>query len=278
MLPDPETPRRDRRTPAPRLSGLSARLMLVVLVFAVVMAGAYYWLVHRPLYEQLRGLDETEVRLLFRNLRNQLIERSLADSELKRQRGELQALANEMSRVEQRTRHEIAGELHECITSASRLTNRLAQPVIQQLGLAKALEALVASHDAQHDVEFVVETGPMDQPIDADSADIVYRGVAELLHNIVKHANVDRAVLRMDSENGSLHIEVEDDGVGFRTEPLPPREGQIRGFGLFSFRERVRQIGGSLSIESNPDRGCLVTVVIPLKAGSEVRREEIESR
>jgi signal transduction histidine kinase len=134
--------------------------MLVVLVFAVVMAGAYYWLVHRP-----------------------------------------QALANEMSRVEQRTRH-----------------------------------------------------------------------------NIVKHANVDRAVLRMDSENGSLHIEVEDDGVGFRTEPLPPREGQIGGFGLFSFRERVRQIGGSLSIESNPDRGCLVTVVIPLKAGSEVRREEIESR
>jgi hypothetical protein len=46
--------------------------MLVVLVFAVVMAGAYYWLVHRPLHEQLRGLDETEVRLLFRKLRNQL--------------------------------------------------------------------------------------------------------------------------------------------------------------------------------------------------------------
>lgn len=46
--------------------------MLVVLVFVVVMAGAYYRLVHRPLYEQLRGLDETEVRLLFRNLRNQL--------------------------------------------------------------------------------------------------------------------------------------------------------------------------------------------------------------
>jgi len=107
-----------------------------------------------------------------------VVERSLADSELRRQSGELQALAKEMSRVEQRTRHEIAGELHdhisqdlaatkirlellrgnqssdkheqsltvaidllhECITSASRMTNRLSQPAIQQLGLSKALE------------------------------------------------------------------------------------------------------------------------------------------
>ena len=203
--------------------------MLVVLVFAVVMAGAYYWLVHRPLYEQLRGLDETEVRLLFRNQRNQL-------------------------------RLDFEGAQSELTSIAKRDVIRGFDPV--QLDKALAQE--------EQTTTFYKRFTIMDM-----NSRVVSRPSIPSSNGLDRS---DRGYFRGPLGNNSLYIEVEDDGVGFRPEPLPPRESQIGGLGLFSFRERVRQIGGSLSIESNPDRGCLVTVVIPLKAGSEVRREEIESR
>jgi signal transduction histidine kinase len=245
-----------------------------------------------------------------------VVERSLADSELRRQSSELQALAHEMSRVEQRTRHDVASELHdhisqhmaatkirlellrgrqtspkreeslrvaiellgECLTSAARMTTRLTQPAIQQLGLVKALEALIAAYDAQHDVRFVFESDLSDLVVAAEFADVIYRGVTELLHNIIKHARASRGVLRLRVERERLHIEVEDDGVGFSAEPQPPRDDQIGGFGLFSFRERIRQFGGSLSIGSALQRGFLVTVIAPMRANNAVSREEVESR
>jgi len=231
-------------------------------------------------------------------------ERSQTESELRQQRRELQDLAAELSRVEQHTRREVAGELHDqisqdlaatkirlellheqqgsapgeenllvaiellrgCIVRTSQLTNRLSQSAIEHLGVVKALESLVANYQSQYESDFQFECQDSYIAIDSDTFDIVYRGVGELLHNIIKHASASQVLVRLQRDHDELAIEVADDGVGFIADPQQPRAGQIGGYGLFGLKERLRRTDGSLSVESAPNRGCLVTIRIPIQS------------
>jgi signal transduction histidine kinase len=86
--------------------------------------------------------------------------------------------------------------------------------------------------------------------------------IRELLNNVVKHSQAKNAYVAIDLEKGHLRVKVTDDGVGFDTRTLgaPTREG---GFGLYSIRERLIAMDGSLSIESVPGTGTVVTAVLP---------------
>ena len=87
----------------------------------------------------------------------------------------------------------------------------------------------------------------------------------ELLVNVVKHAQARKvkvSIRRVDSE---INIGVEDNGVGFDLTEVASIATKTGGFGLFSIRERLEQLGGRLEIKSGPGRGCKVTVKAPLK-------------
>jgi signal transduction histidine kinase len=154
--------------------------------------------------------------------------------------------------------------LRECIHSTSDLTRKLAQPALAQLGLVQALGALVAEYQADHPVTFVFEGCEPIDDLDGAVADTVYRGVGELLHNIIKHAGATRASVRLSRAGSRLRIQVVDDGVGLRVDDLGPRPGGIGGFGLSSLRERLREAGGTLAIHSSPGSGCSVIFEIPI--------------
>jgi signal transduction histidine kinase len=66
----------------------------------------------------------------------------------------------------------------------------------------------------------------------------------------------------IDVENEHLRVKVTDDGVGFDPQMLgaPTGEG---GFGLYSIRERLIAIDGSLKIDSSPGSGTVVTALLP---------------
>jgi signal transduction histidine kinase len=90
---------------------------------------------------------------------------------------------------------------------------------------------------------------------------LLFQVVRELLFNVVKHADTDRALVTLDDEDGTLVITVEDEGRGFDPDTLEPKtEG---GFGLFSVRERLRLFGGHLEIDSTPGNGTRMTAVLP---------------
>ncbi len=83
----------------------------------------------------------------------------------------------------------------------------------------------------------------------------VYRVIQELIHNIRKHAKAATALVQMNfHEDGGLDITVEDDGIGMT-------EGSIKntnGMGLNNIKERVRQLGGRIDINSSPGKGTSV--------------------
>ena len=91
---------------------------------------------------------------------------------------------------------------------------------------------------------------------------ILYQVVRELLNNVVKHSRAQNAHVLIDMEDGHFRVKVTDDGVGFDPQTLgaPTVEG---GFGLYSIRERLIAIDGSLRIESAPGTGTVVTAVLP---------------
>jgi CheY-like chemotaxis protein len=98
-----------------------------------------------------------------------------------------------------------------------------------------------------------------------DVRTLLFESVRELLLNAVKHAHVDRVAvdLALDSEE-SLCITVTDEGIGFDPASLddPANAGTV-GWGLFSIRERLTQLGGRFEIDSSPGRGTRFRLIAP---------------
>ena len=87
----------------------------------------------------------------------------------------------------------------------------------------------------------------------------LYRIAQEALTNACKHSKSKKVTVTMTQEGQEVRLEVRDWGIGF--EPESVKEGH---FGLEGIRQRVRLLGGRLTIESRPDSGTLIQVVVPL--------------
>jgi signal transduction histidine kinase len=81
----------------------------------------------------------------------------------------------------------------------------------------------------------------------------------EALHNAVRHANAEHVQVRVRGDNGTLTIEVADDGVGFAPERAEVRS---RHLGLTSMEERAQELGGRLEIRSAPGKGTTVRLEV----------------
>jgi signal transduction histidine kinase len=103
-------------------------------------------------------------------------------------------------------------------------------------------------------------------PLTEDVRSVLYRNARELLTNVIKHAAANTVSVRMETAGNELRITVEDDGVGFDPEAPAPTSDREGGFGLFSIRERMADLGGSLQIVSAPGKGCRATLIAPLDA------------
>ena len=163
-----------------------------------------------------------------------------------------------------RTLEQGAEQLARMIKSLESLITDLRPAVLDQLGIAAALQALIegtrAAHEIRVDAEIDLahEAGRADSRLTPELEAAVYRVVQEALNNAIKHAAADRVRVSATERGKSLTVVVEDDGSGFD----PDRQ---RGrFGLVGMRERVLLAGGDLQVESGPGRGTRVVATLPV--------------
>ena len=97
--------------------------------------------------------------------------------------------------------------------------------------------------------------------IPQDVALCLYRVAQEILRNIATHAAAHKAQVTSRSTEEGLELVIADDGKGFS---LTEARG-LGGLGLISLDERVRLVGGSLAINTEPQRGTEVRVQVPLE-------------
>lgn len=129
---------------------------------------------------------------------------------------------------------------------------------LQQQGLRDALTRLAERFTAETGVEVDVDLG-QDAPLTRDTEVVLLRGAQEALANVRKHADARRVRLRLGTEDGTVELEVHDDGRG-----MPPEVG--RGVGLRGMHERVRAGGGTLDVGTAPGGGTRVLVRMPAAA------------
>ena len=123
-------------------------------------------------------------------------------------------------------------------------------------GLVTALKKHVAAVETLYGLQVVIDLGK-EPDLSFMAKEALYRIAQEALHNIVKHAHVDSAKLRL-SEGDGVTLEVSDAGVGFNPEQSFP--GHL---GLRSMRERLARLSGTLEITSTPGQGTQIRATIP---------------
>lgn len=117
--------------------------------------------------------------------------------------------------------------------------------------LRRRVELLDRVHSAQ--VEFV---SSLEARLPSKVEEVVLRVAEEALHNALRHADASRVRVSLIQSRSSIVCEISDDGSGID----PQLE---RGLGLASMRERAGRVGGTLSVESQQDKGTTITLAVP---------------
>ncbi|MFC8271430.1 sensor histidine kinase [Streptomyces sp. NPDC057271] len=132
-------------------------------------------------------------------------------------------------------------------------------------GLEEALRMLAGRESAA----FRVDGAPVPLPERAQSA--LLRIAQGALANVREHAGATSAALTLTYLDDQVVLDIADDGRGF--EPSATRDGAgVRGHGLPAMRARVRQLGGTLTVESTPGEGTVLSAAIPLPTNPETGR------
>lgn len=143
----------------------------------------------------------------------------------------------------------------------TRHLSRLLRPtILDDLGLVAALRWLARSQAESTGVEVTAEIVEPLPPLDSDLQTLLFRVAQEALTNVAKHAGARSALLRLVARDGTLRLQVADDGRG--CDPALALRGG--GSGLGGMRERLRLYGGQLEVHSVPGEGMRLRVVVPL--------------
>ena len=157
------------------------------------------------------------------------------------------------------------------------LTVELFPPALQRNRLSASLAWLARWMQEKHGLTVDLQVDPSIDPEREDFTILLFQSVRELLFNVVKHAVVKSARVEMShDEGGRLRVTVIDHGRGYDPDMVWKKTQEEEGFGLFSIRERLVSLGGSLEVKSSPGRGTSSSLVIPLEFISKKEEKRIE--
>lgn len=216
---------------------------------------------------------------------------------------QLQTLASELIQVEERERRRLAQFLHDdlqqilvaakmhaemlrerlkdqeaapavdrfadlvqqSIEMSRSLTAELSPPVLYEGSFAAALNWMAREAQEKHGLKVEIHATPDIELARQETRTLLFRSARELLFNVAKYAKVDRAQIHIQRQDGHIRLEVRDEGIGFDPANRASVDGSPAsgGFGLFSIRERLAKIGGTLDVVSAPGNGTRVTLLVP---------------
>jgi two-component system CheB/CheR fusion protein len=148
------------------------------------------------------------------------------------------------------------------------LAVQLSNPVLRQFGLFAALESLAEEMQHDYDISVAFQDDGKENKLPPAADVVLYRAVRELLINVAKHADVDRADIacrvEAHAEGQQLTIIVSDNGRGFSPSDLTASGAWNSGMGLRLIRDRLQLLGGKFTISSIPGDGVEAVLSLPL--------------
>jgi PAS domain S-box-containing protein len=229
-----------------------------------------------------------------------ITERKQAEAELKLIQEQLRSLADHLQSVREDERSAIAREIHDEMGQAltglkmdlswlagkvlkdrellekiramsglvsathktvQRITTELRPGILDDLGLAAALEWQTEEFQSRTGIACTLTVDPGDIVIDEKRSTALFRIAQESLTNISRHAGATRVTVSLKEKNGRIVLRVRDNGRGITKEELSSNTS----FGIMGMRERVHQFHGKVRISGSPGKGTTVMVRMPFK-------------
>lgn len=225
----------------------------------------------RSLSGRILSLQDDERRRMARGLHDSLGQYLAA---LKMQLGLMS-----MSNSDQASLISEASEIVDrCIVETRTVSHLLHPPLLDEAGFGSAarwfVEGFAERSGVAVDLSLPADLGRLQSDVEI----ALFRALQEALTNVHRHSASAKADIRLALEQNQVRLEVQDYGNGMSPETLRQlHEGAGKtGVGVAGMRERVRELGGYMTIQSDP-HGTLLTIVLPL-AHSDRLSEDAEHR
>lgn len=155
---------------------------------------------------------------------------------------------------------EVRERISEVARGVQSISHELHSPQLEYLGVVAAIRSFCRSFAERRTLEIdFTHDDKIPRAVSHEISLCLFRVVQEALNNAARHSKVQRFEVRLACIGDELHLTVLDRGAGFDTAEM-----NKEGLGLISMRERVRLVGGTITIESKPMGGTSVHVRIPL--------------
>lgn len=221
---------------------------------------------------------------------------------------QLRALASQLSKAEEQERERLASDLHDnlgqllavgkmkidllqkenhvdevaedindlasLMDDAIRYTRQLMTdlkppPSLDKENLHTSINWIVQKMK-KHNLHVQIQDDGKLKPLSEEVLSTLRQCVQELLFNVVKHAKVNEAVIRLSRDGKMVKVIVEDKGIGMDTDLSKLKPSEDGGFGLFNITERISLLGGGLEVESTPNEGTKMILTAPLYGESSI--------
>jgi signal transduction histidine kinase len=162
---------------------------------------------------------------------------------------------------------EVKDEIVNLMADIQALSHGLHPPRLDLLGLEKAAAGFCAEVSARHGLTIDVHFDRIPASLPKEVYLCFYRVLQEALQNVVKHSGSDHADVALSGQVDLVTMTIQDRGAGFELQQAM----RGSGLGLTSMRERLKVIGGQLSVESQRGRGTTIRAVAPCRLASPPR-------
>jgi two-component system NarL family sensor kinase len=149
--------------------------------------------------------------------------------------------------------------LDEALAEMKNIAYNIMPATLSRLGLTAALESLFNRISSRSALHVTYHTHGLDKRLDEFTELNMYRIILESVNNVVRHAGASNVTVQLVKYPDYINISVEDDGCGFEKDLVSG------GHGLANIASRVKNLDGTLDIDSRPGGGTTVFVDIPYK-------------
>ena len=178
----------------------------------------------------------------------------------------LALLAIELEGVQHDSAPELSRRIDDLRKQATQITNdvqllshELHSSKLEYLGIVGAIKSFCKEYGERQKLEIDFKSHDLPAALPTDLSLSLFRVLQEALRNATKHSRVKNFEVRLWGSSDEIHLTVKDSGTGFDREAAM----KSTGLGLTSMQERLRLVGGALSIESQPRRGTTIYARVP---------------
>ena len=150
--------------------------------------------------------------------------------------------------------------IEEALENLHAVTAELRPVILDDFGLVAAMEWQADMFRNRSGIECKVENNGFEPDLPINHATAIFRIFQEVLTNIIRHAEADDVVVRLEKHEGELFLQVADNGRGITDEEI----NSPHAFGLLGIRERLYPVGGRVDFEGRPGQGTRVTIHLPM--------------